>query len=290
MTSTIIGKIDIASYNIESEIKHLNGIEKIPEAYDEFGQGHWKNISLYNASGDCGDSTYRNTSECRPTSHLTTCVEINRLIVENFKFDDLKMVRARSLVDGMVIPHRDFVEFDGQHQYLRLFVPLEDNSEAFHSDETGVFQMKSGEVWFLDAAVNHAAINVGLKSRMFLCLDFLLGPEDEQRSVLLQSSKLLPLEQRIDITRATIAESRIEGIIDAVAVIISRHTMKDIIFALSKYHFKYDIPVLACYDWIRDAALRAGDQEVAARMQALKHYLVEHRSINERFRINDWRN
>lgn len=34
---------------------------------------------------------------------------IDELIKKNFVFSNLKMVRTRNLIDGMVIPHKDFV-------------------------------------------------------------------------------------------------------------------------------------------------------------------------------------
>jgi hypothetical protein len=286
MPSAIIARIDIDAYNLSLEVNYLNSLQKIPESYDEFGQGYWKNISLYNSTGEPGDTLYQIASACRPTPHLASCPEINRLILDNFRLDNLKMVRARSLIDGMVIPHRDFVELDNLDRYLRLFVPLENNREAFHSDESGVFQMKAGEVWFLDAGINHAAINFSCKSRMFLCLDFVISVDAEQASVLLQTAKtLLPCE-RSNIRRQALTPKDIEETIHAAAKIISRRTLKDLIFALSKYHFTYDIPILACYDWIIDAALLAGDRDTAEKARSLKRYLVEHRHLNERFTIN----
>ncbi|MGE1082503.1 hypothetical protein ACQJ0O_09735 [Pseudomonas shirazensis] len=55
MPSRIIGKIDLRNYNLASDIEHLNSVTKQPEEYDEFGQGYWKNLSMYNASGDASN-------------------------------------------------------------------------------------------------------------------------------------------------------------------------------------------------------------------------------------------
>jgi hypothetical protein len=73
MSSYIFGKIDMSGYNIEEDVKYLNTIHKQPEEYDEFGQGYWKNISLYNASGSETDSQFRNTVKCHPTPHMKKC-------------------------------------------------------------------------------------------------------------------------------------------------------------------------------------------------------------------------
>lgn len=56
MASEIIGKIKVDDYDLEKDIKYLNSVTKQPEEYDEFGQGYWKNLSLYNASGNASDT------------------------------------------------------------------------------------------------------------------------------------------------------------------------------------------------------------------------------------------
>ncbi|MGR5913138.1 aspartyl/asparaginyl beta-hydroxylase domain-containing protein [Bacillus cereus] len=88
------------------------------------------------------------------------------------------MVRTRNLVDAMVIPHRDFVEFShSTKQRFRVFLALEDNKMAFHSDEEAVFRIRKGEIWFLDAAIGHAAANFSKDSRVFLCLDYVFDSD-----------------------------------------------------------------------------------------------------------------
>lgn len=198
------------------------------------------------------------------------------------------MVRARSLIDGMVIPHRDFVELDRSKHYFRVFVPLETNEEAFHSDESGVFQMQIGEVWFLDAAINHAAINFGSKSRMFLCLDYIFTKEFQHTDILLSTAKFEEPRAEYLITRTPLGDKQRDEIIRGASTIINRRTFKDLVFALSKYHFIYDVEVAECYDWIVRAAELDGDQEVIQKATLLRKYLIEKRDMGERYIINDW--
>lgn len=288
MASKIIGKIKVDDYDLEKDIKYLNSITKQPEEYDEFGQGYWKNLSLYNASGDASDTQYRNTDRCLPTEYATHCPSIQKLVQQNFKLDNLKMIRARSLVDGLVIPHRDFVELDKQITYFRVFVALENNEEAFHSDEHGVFQMKTGEVWFLDAGISHAAVNFGLKSRMFLCLDFMYEGEFEYTDIFTNRSALEEYRSSFYISREPFINSQKEEVISATSKILDRFTFKDVVFALSKYHFIYDLPVSSCYDWIISAAEQKNNIEIVKKAKSLRKYLIEKRDMGERYSINDW--
>lgn len=288
MPSRIIGKIDLRDYNLTRDIEHLNSVTKQPEEYDEFGQGHWKNLSIYNASGDASDTQYRSTDHCLPTEHALACLHLREFIHTHFKFDNLQMVRARSLVNGLVIPHRDFVELGQKTKYFRVFVALEDNDESFHSDEHGVFQMRAGEVWYLDAGISHAAVNFGLHSRMFLCLDFMF--EDA-----FVDTDIFGAQAAIDfdchttyIERQPLHTTHVSEIISATSKIINRHTFKDIVFALSKYHFIYDLPVSSCYDWIISAARQADNLEIIDKAVGLRRYLIEQRDIGQRYAINDW--
>lgn len=122
VASKIIGKIRVDGYDLQTDINYLNSITQQPEEYDEFGQGYWKNLSLYNASGEASDTQYRNTERCVPTEHAAQCPSIQNLVQQNFEFDNLKMIRARSLVDGLVIPHRDFIELDKKITCCRVCV------------------------------------------------------------------------------------------------------------------------------------------------------------------------
>lgn len=288
MPSKILAQIALSAYALSKDTQYLNSITKLPEEYDEFGQGYWKNLSLYNATGNSDDTQYRNTKQCKPTEYVRHCAEVKRLLLENFKLANLKMVRARSLVDGLVIPHRDFVELDSSITYFRVFVPLEDNSDSFHSDEAGVFQMKAGEVWFLDAGINHAAVNFGGKSRMFLCLDFMFEGPFEESEIFSEKARLNEPREIFHIVRRPLIERERDNIITATAQMLTRHTFKDLIFALSKYHFTYDIPVNSCYDWMINAAELTRDQKIIDKARSLRRYLIEQRDMGERYTINDW--
>lgn len=289
MPSYIIGTIDISRYELTGDLNYLNSVKKQPEEYDEFGQGYWKNLSLFNATGVAEDSQYRNSQSCLPTGHMEHCSSVAKLIYDNFDFTHMKMVRARNLVDGMVIPHRDFVELDKSIHYFRVFVPLENNKQSFHSDENGVFQMRPGEVWFLDAAINHAAINFASQSRMFLCLDFIFEDDFRDTQIFRAHAKVDTSPSRdVYVQRKPMDESLRTTIVDAISKVISPSTFKDLLFLVSKYHFNYQLPVAACYDWLVEAADLAGDSVVLEKAMAIKRYLIEQRAMGERLLINSW--
>jgi hypothetical protein len=286
MASRIVGTIDLSDYKIADDLNYLNSVIKVAEEYDEFSQGYWQNLSLMNASGDANDGLYRNNQIPRPTQHMRNCPAISRLLDENFDLADLTMVRTRNLIDGMVIPHKDFVELDKQRRYLRLMIPLEANPNAFSSDEFGVFQMRPGEVWVLDAAIGHAAINFSTRSRIFLCLDYAFVGDARERSLLKQSTRVEVRNRDIYIPRKPMNTNHQGRIVEGLSRIVSLFTLKDLLFAVSKYHFIYDVPVTAGFEWLKEAATMAKDKESYEKINKLTRYLIESRELGERFSLN----
>jgi len=286
MASHIIGTIDLTEYSIDQDLDYLNSVTKVAEEYDEFCQGYWQNLSLMNASGNADDSLYRNTQDLLPTHHLQHCPEISRLLRDNFESVGLTMIRTRNLIDGMVIPHKDFVELDKDYNYVRLMIPLENNSACFNSDESGVFQMRPGEIWVLDAAIGHAAINFSTKSRIFLCLDYAFGVTDEFPNIFKESAKIARRDRDIYVERKPMDDRDEKHVIEGLSRIVSLFTLKDLLFAVSKYHFIYQVPVTAGFRWLKEAATIAGDEEVFRKVDRLCRYLIETREFGERFSLN----
>lgn len=195
----------------------------------------------------------------------------------------VRMVRARNLIDGMVIPHRDFVELDARVAYFRVFVPLELNTDAYHSDEHGVFQMLPGEVWFLDARMKHAAVNFAARSRMFLCLDFIFEGAFRESDIFAQDADVADERRTVHVERQPLDESAFSDMLASTAVRLSKGDLRGSVFDCSRYHFRYDVPVAACYDWLIRAAVAANDQAIHAKTIALKRFLVDSREMDERF-------
>ena len=288
MTSCIIGKIGVGGLDFSADIEYLNALPKQAEEYDEFAQGYWKNVSLVNSTGDASDSMYVNSGRAFGTEHFRKCPAIEEFVRNVFDFEALRMVRARNLVDGLVVPHKDFVELDSEKNYFRVFVPIERNDGSFHSDVGGVFNMKPGDVWFLDASIIHSAVNFSVNSRMFICLDFVFDGDFSPSDIFREGAGVVTGGEVDYIDRKALSDREVCEIIDSVSMILNRDTFKDVLFMLSKYHFKRDIGVGDCFDWLQEAAKRAGDELVIRKAASLRRYLIEERELGERFTINNW--
>lgn len=291
MASYLFGKINVNDELLARDLETHKSFPRIAEEYDEFSTGFWQNCSVYNASGDGNDTMYRDYDhQVRLTEMGRQLPYIEQLLRENFVFENLKMVRTRNLIDAMVIPHKDFVELNKpMEQYFRIFIPLEDNELAFHSDEENVFRMRKGEVWFLDAAIVHAAVNFSNRNRLFLCLDYAF-PGDFHPSDIFVNKNMYTTELTPCVVEREQAEPGFEEqLIASLSPVMNRQNFKDIVILLSKVHFYKNVPIEACYDWLVEIAENTGDRALVQKAQDLRNYLIRNRALGERFSINDWK-
>lgn len=291
MASYIIGKLNLNEELLKKDLATIANFPVIPEEYDEFSSGYWMNNSLWNASNDKNDTMYRDFDHAaQQTEYGKQLPYINSLLEEYFTFDNLKMVRTRNLVDAMVIPHRDFVEFShSTKQRFRVFLALEDNENTFHSDEEAVFRIRKGEIWFLDAAIGHAAANFSKDSRVFLCLDYVFDCDFDPSDIFKDKKTYNRDLERFIVQRDKLDETFEEELITSLSKVISRINFRDVVFFLSKIHFEKDIPVAKCYDWLDQIAERSGDQAIIQKAKHLREYIIEHRNLGERFSMDNWK-
>jgi hypothetical protein len=286
MSSRIIGKIDLDRTLLEDDLATLRSFPRIEEAYDEFSSGYWKNCSLWNSSGEATDTTYRDLGEkIQQTEYGRRLPYLERVVRKSFDMRNVTMVRARNLIDAIVIPHRDFVELGkSKEHYFRLFMVLEDNSSAFHSDEQAVFRMRPGEVWFLDAASVHAAVNFSTASRQAICVDFVFDEPFADRDVFADPKLYQPGIRPDTPARQPLAANFQEHLL-ALGRVINADNVKDILFLLSKIHFKTDVSISAAYDWLVTVCRASGDDALVAKAEDVRRYMIEKRAMNERITI-----
>lgn len=291
MASYIIGKFNLNEELLKKDLDTIANFPVIPEEYDEFSSCYWMNNLLWNASNDKNDTMYRDFDHAaQQTEYGKQLPYINSLLEEYFTFDNLKMIRTRNLVDAMVIPHKDFVEFShSTKQRFRVFLALEDNEKAFHSDEEAVFRIRKGEIWFLDAAIGHAAANFSKDSRVFLCLDYVFDGDFNPSDIFKDKKTYNPDLERFIVKRDELDETFEEELITSLSKVISRINFKDVVFFLSKIHFEKDIPVAKCYDWQDQIAERSGDQAIVQKAKHLRAYIIEYRDLGERFSMDNWK-
>lgn len=290
MRSHILGRIELDQDRLKKDLAYLAAVPTVEEEYDEFSNGFWKNIPLYNASGSTEDGLYRDLqgAAVRPTTHAGRVPYLNEIITTVYNVDRLQMARTRNLKNAIVIPHRDFVELDREiDQYFRTFMVLEDSPLAFHSDDGTVIHMRPGEIWFLDAAAVHSAVNFGDVSRQSLCVDLAFdGAFDEKDA--LADTRLLVSDVSPDLPeRKPFTREREKGIL-ALSGVIGRENFRDILFLLAKVHYTYDVHPSEAFEWLVAISKSVGDDEMVAKAERIRDFAIGARELGERFSLTSW--
>ncbi len=291
MRSHILGKIELDPARLAPDLEYLAAVPTVEEEYDEFANGFWKNVALWNASGGSDDLLYRDLdgSPAKPTEHADHVPYLNEIITTVYNGDRLQMARSRNLKNAVVIPHRDFVELDrGLDQYFRTFMVLEDNPFALHSNEDTVIHMRPGEIWFLDAATVHSAVNLSELSRQALCVDLAFDGEFDEKEAFADSRFYAPgavvpdLPERLPFTSAD--RDRILSLSN----VIERENFRDILFLLSKVHYKYEVHSGETYHWLVEIAKLNGDDQMVLKAEQIRDFAIEARGLSDRFSLTSW--
>lgn len=284
MTSRILGRVALDDERLSKDLDRLELMPIPREPYQVFTTGKWLNLNLWNATGDHTDGFWYGHEQRagRPTELLDELPYLKRLVTSTFNTDLLTMVRGRNVSEFSIIPHRDFIEAGPADRFFRVLLFLEDNGHAVNSDEHRVFRMRKGEVWFLDAALVHAGMNMSPRSRWSLCLDFKAGPGFAPGDVFASPDDHRPDLAPLLVERAPAALGLPERLL-ALSEIVSRHNIKDMAFMLGRVHFQQEWPVAASWDWLIDITRASGDPSLLGVAERARRYFVESREVGEEF-------
>ncbi|MFF0854543.1 aspartyl/asparaginyl beta-hydroxylase domain-containing protein [Streptomyces sp. NPDC003280] len=290
MRSHILGRIELDQERLRKDLDYLAAVPTVEEEYDEFSNGFWKNIPLYNASGGSEDLLYRDLdgAAVRPTRHAEQVPYLDEIITTVYDQQRVQMARTRNLKNAVVIPHRDFVELDRELAlYFRTFMVLEDSPLAFHSDDDTVIHMRPGEIWFLDAAAVHSAVNFSDISRQALCVDLAFNGSFDEKEVFADASVYAPGATPELPDRKPFTAERAERI-RSLADVIERENFRDILFLLAKVHFTYDVHPSETYEWLIDISKKAGDGKMVEKAERIRDFAIGARDLGERFSLTTW--
>jgi hypothetical protein len=282
MHSSILGTTNCVS-GFNSDIQKILSFNNENQNYSEFRIGDWKTYVLKNASGLDDDGLVSESDlPLKLTPRGSNLTEINAWIDRYFVTDRLRLVRVHSMGEGVLIPHRDFLEFDDRSdRWLRLHLPIKTNSTCLHSEEGEVFHMREGEVWLLDAARLHSATNDSSERRLNLCLDFELGDEPVT-SVFASAASGLAIPSPKMIDREKMDKGFYEGLI-GLSQCINDENFRDIVGLLSKVHFYREASLAQFFDWLLEVCLQSGSKNLIEKSSRFCSFLRAERSMNERF-------
>lgn len=279
MKSRILGKIGLDSSLLIPELTKILDFQS-KDQYSEYTFGTWRSYVLANESGDGSDTSFRGyEGRLQRTALGRDLPYLGQVIEETFETDRLKWARIFLVHNGLLISHRDFVEFE--EPFVRLNIPLATDPSCLHSEEDLVFHMRRGEVWFLDARTVHSACSLFDFRRLSLCLDF----SDDGRPL----EEWLRPPYRNDgalsphlVERQALTEKD-RQILLALGELLTQENFRDLVGVLGKVHFYRQAHAADAFDWLVEMARRSRDPELVEKALAFKRFCIEERALGERF-------
>jgi putative nonproteinogenic amino acid hydroxylase len=268
------------SYDLADELAIVDATP-VNTMYDAMTLGSWTSYILANATGSQADAEFRpHGGRLTPTELGQRLPELMRLVSTHFDTTHLQWVRIFGLQDGILAPHRDFLEFDATG--TRVQVPLRTTPTSVNSEEDVVYHMRRGEVWQIHTADTHSAFSGPGPARLSLCLDF--AGDHFQPTTDIYGAQAMTEPEYI-VQRKPLTSADVPGLIDSAARMTTEN-MRDVFRRFATVHFEYEASAADIYAWFVDAAGRSGDERVLAKAEAFRVYSVERRAFGERFEWN----
>ena len=255
--SRVIGRVGLDQERLDVDIATLLGFP-FNRGYSDYARGNpgWQNCVLMNHNGDENDIVFGgHDGPPVATPLLEQLPYITELLASTWKTEHLLWARIFMCEDGMLIPHRDYLDLP-EDEFTRAHIPLQLGDASMHSEQGSVFRMRKGEVWFIDGTVNHSAYSYDGEPRVYLSADLRAGvPFDE----LFVDPSLAAYDVKPDIVTLPALPDEFDVTIEGLSKVLGPDTMQDVIGVLSKVHFNHQAECGDTYEWLIDVASRTCD-------------------------------
>lgn len=285
----IAGRIRFDAAALEHDLAALDRIPIIKEQYDEFSAGTWINHSLYNRTGEWNDTRYSDFEHpARKTQVGEQTPYLCRLVEELFDVQNMRMARVRNLIDGIVIPHVDFLELSAdKDRYIRILIPLETCLDSCHFEETfGVSRMRKGDIWILESQVPHGACNLGSDSRRILSLDFQYWDQAQPDYSRIFTERCVRDESVAPamIERSGLAPEDCADYLRMLATQFNdRYDAEKIVVKLTHLQLRYESSVTDIFDNLVAVSRLTRDPGLVTYCEDLRRFYIGAREMDERF-------
>ncbi|MEU9663109.1 aspartyl/asparaginyl beta-hydroxylase domain-containing protein [Streptomyces chartreusis] len=256
------------------------------EAYSNYLiGGPWKSAVLWSAGGDSGDgllTNYAYDQEFAFTEYGKQLPYLQELITTVADLSRLNFVRLAVFSKSVIVPHRDFLELgeipDDARSAHRLHIPLVTNDECFFSEDNTVYRMRTGEVWYFDAAQVHSVASFSSEPRIHLIFDFVERPGagplvtlDDRR----EEGGGIPADRTV--RRAPLPDADRTNLL-RLADVLTMDNFGEIFSIVVKTHFRYDGGEQFAWDTMTAIARGSKDPAVLEHTLELRQYFTLERS------------
>ncbi|MFF0737886.1 aspartyl/asparaginyl beta-hydroxylase domain-containing protein [Streptomyces chartreusis] len=256
------------------------------EAYSNYLiGGPWKSAVLWSAGGDSGDgllTNYAYDQEFAFTEYGKQLPYLQELITTVADLSRLNFVRLAVFSKSVIVPHRDFLELgeipDDARSAHRLHIPLVTNDECFFSEDNTVYRMRTGEVWYFDAAQVHSVASFSSEPRIHLIFDFVERPGagplvtlDDRR----EEGGGIPADRTV--RRPPLPNADRTNLL-RLADVLTMDNFGEIFSIVVKTHFRYDGGEQFAWDTMTAIARGSKDPAVLEHTLELRQYFTLERS------------
>ena len=275
MRTQLLGRVKIDETALHPELDRALSFS-YQEPYGEFLCGRpWKSCMVWAPGGDPGDGVIAHYDSQRPSSKTPYGAQLPYLfeVLDGaFALDHLAFARLAVMSDSVLVPHRDYLEFDERSAASpahRLHLPLQTNPHSLFSETDTVFRMAVGEIWSLDVTNLHSAAVLSEDKRVHLILDFrhagsagevLRRPVDSNGIPAASISARPPLQER---DRETLL---------GLSAVISPANMKDVFGLVIKMHYFKDGGEDFVWNTIMEIGRRSESRELETSIRDLHRY------------------
>jgi len=270
--------------------KDLEQSELFPwsEAHSDYvSDGAYKSCMLWTRGGQVGDgvvTTYDHRQPSAFTEYANQLPYLRELISTVVDLERLNFVRLAKVQNSVIIPHRDLLELsdipDDARSVHRVHIPLVTNENCFFNEGNTVFQMRRGEIWFLDASQIHSAAVLSTEKRIHMMLDFVDTPSEKPLVKIEGRSADVGIPEDRKVKRPPLTDADHAGL-RQLAGVITMETVDEIFSIVIKKHYRYDGGDDFVWTTMTDIARDSGDPEVRRHIEELRRYFTVERSADE---------
>jgi len=243
-------------------------------AYSEFICGSYKGVALCNATGDLYDNLLVDyEGPYRVTEHGRQMPYVLEMVGENFHTEFMRFARLGRMTPGsLVIPHRDYLELD--EEFVRIHIPLHTSDTCFSGEDDTIYQMRQGDVWFIDATRAHSAVSFFEEDRTHLILDFIC---DTVEGVLRFEPNPIPADDPFDgatVPRGGPLTDEQRSALLGLSAVINEHNYRDVLALIGKQYFVSEMSAESVFDLACEIARIGGQAEALEKLEWLRTHVL----------------
>ena len=274
MNASALGRVELDQERLSAELKTVDSEFPFNISYNRYARGNpgWKNCVLRNHTGDYNDVTFQGSypGMAKLTELGKQTPYINELIDRTFHLEHLKWARIFWCHNGLLMPHRDYLDIEDD-DFSRIHIVLQTDLGARHSEEERCYHMRQGEIWFVDGKYVHCASAYSDRPRINVVMDFEPGIPYEE----LFKDKSAH-DENIEphwLDREPFTSKDLEDIY-SLSKIATTSNWGDISAIVGKVHFHKDVTVHDVYDWLHEIASRSGNEVLVERSVEMKKFFI----------------